>query len=109
MKLATINEAAQILGKSPQQLRRGIDAGRYPFVSIGTRKLVDVDELTDIINRERATISIKEAAELTGLPVSTIRRGAREGWLPCSKEGKSYEFLPGQLLNALQGMKKTNG
>lgn len=109
MKLATITEAAHILGKSPQQLRRGIDAGRYPFVSIGTRKLVDVDELTDIINRERATIGIKEAAELTGLPVSTIRRGAREGWLPCSKEGKSYEFLPGQLLNALQGMKKTNG
>ena len=30
MKLASINEAAQALGKSPQQLRRGIDAGHYP-------------------------------------------------------------------------------
>lgn len=107
MKLASINEAAQALGKSPQQLRRGIDAGRYPYVAIGSRKLVDVDELAGIVQRERATIGIREAAELTGLPVSTIRRGAREGWIPCRKDGKSYEFLPGELLAAIEQMKVT--
>ena len=106
MKLVTINEAAPMLGKSSQQLRRGIDAGRYPYVPIGSRKLVDVDELREIIKRENATIGIEDAAELTGLSVSTIRRGAREGWLPCTKTGKAYEFLPGELLDALQDMKK---
>lgn len=109
MKLATINEAAQTLGKSPQQLRRGIEAGRYPFVSIGTRKLVDVDELVEIVNKENATIGIVEAIELTGLSDKTIRRGIREGWLPYIREGKAYRFLPGELLNALQGMKQRNG
>ena len=107
MKLASINEAAQALGKSPQQLRRGIDAGRYPYVAIGSRKLVDVDELSGIVQRENATIGIKEAAELTGLPPSAIRRGAREGWIPCRKTGKSYELLPGELLAAIEKLKVT--
>ena len=108
MKLATINEAAPILGKSPQQLRRGIDAGRYPYVPIGNRKLVDVEELSEIIKREDSTIGIREAAELTGLSEKAIRRGAQEGWLPCSKEGKSYEFIPAELLAALESKKIRN-
>lgn len=106
MRLTTINEAAPLVGKSPQQLRRGIDAGRYPYVPIGNRKLVDVDELTEIIDRENATIGIEEATELTGLTDKVIRRGIREGWLPYIKEGKAYRFLPGQLIEALQGMKR---
>ena len=106
MKLVTINEAAPLVGKSPQQLRRGIEAGRYPYVPIGNRKLVDVDELTEIIDRESATIGIEEATELTGLTDKVIRRGIREGWLPYIKEGKAYRFLPGQLIEALQSMKR---
>ena len=106
MKLVTINEAAPMLGKSTQQLRRGVDSGRYPYVPIGSRKLVDVDELREIIRAESARIGIKEAAELTGLPVNTIRRGVREGWIPSTKVGKEYEILPGELLDTLESMKK---
>ena len=106
MKFATISEAASVLGRSEQQLRRGVESGRYPHAKICGRKLVDIDELTEIIKAENATIGIKEAAELTGLPAKTIRRGAREGWLPCSKGAKAYEFIPGQLLEALEGMKE---
>lgn len=106
MKLATINEAAVMLVKSPQQLRRGVDAGRYPFIQVGTRKLVDVDELREIVNHEAATIGIEEASELTGLPVSAIRRGIREGWIPCERPGKAYAIKPGELLESLQRMKQ---
>lgn len=106
MKLATINEAAKLLGKSPQQLRRGIKAGRYPYTPIGTRTLVDIDKVQGIIDQEESSVGIQEASELTGLPPATIRRGAKEGWLPCKKTGRAYEFKPGELLAALQNMER---
>lgn len=106
MRLMTISEAARLLGISEQRLRRGVEAGRYPYIRIGSRKLVDVDELEPVIRAEQATIGIREAAQLTGLPMTAIRRGAREGWLPCRKDGKAYLFQPAQLLDALEQMKK---
>lgn len=106
MKLKTINEAAALVGKSPQQLRRGIEAGRYPYVPLGSRKLMDVDELQEIIRQEDSTIGMVEAVELTGLNDKAIRRGIREGWIPCKKDGKAYRFKPGELIEALQGMKR---
>lgn len=105
MRFMTIAEAARLLGIPEQRLRRGVEAGRYPYVQIGHRKLVDMDELEPIIRAERATIGIREAAQLTGLPETAIRRGAREGWLPCRKDGKAYIFQPEQLLAALERMK----
>ena len=106
MKLKTINEAAVLVGKSPQQLRRGIAAGRYPYVPLGSRKLMDVDELQEIIAQEVSTIGMVEAVELTGLNDKAIRRGIREGWIPFTKDGKAYRFKPGELIAALQEMKR---
>lgn len=108
MKLMTVNEAAPLLGKTAQQLRRGIKNGRYPYVPVGSRQLVDIDELAEIIQGEDATIGIDEVADLTGLTPSVVRRGAREGWLPCSKGQKAYRFKPGEVLDALEGMKARN-
>lgn len=106
MKLMTINEAAGVVNRSEQQLRRGVSEGRYPFIEIGARKLLDVDELAEIIQAEDSTINIRQAAELTGLSEKTIRRGCREGWIPHRKGKKAYEFIPGALLAALEGMKR---
>ena len=106
MRLQTIPDAARLLGLTTQQLRRGIAAGRYPHYEIDGRTMVDVDALGEIIEAEKRTISIEEAAELTGLSKTMIRRGARGGWLPCEKIGKAYRFTPARLLEALEGRKK---
>lgn len=108
MKLMTVNEAAPLLGRTAQQLRRGMKDGRYPYVPVGSRQLVDVDELAEVIREEDATISIDEVADLTGLSPTTVRRGAREGWLPCKKGRKSYRFVPGEVVKALEQMKARN-
>ena len=104
MNMATINEAAKALGINAQKLRRGVESGKYPFVPIGTRKLVDIDKLREIMGPEEATIGIKEASELTGLSEKTIRRGIREGWMPNQRHGKAYELKPGEIIAALQRM-----
>lgn len=108
MNLKTINEAVGVLNRSEQQLRRGVKDGRYPYIAVGTRMLVDVDELVEIIQAEDSTINIRQAAELTGLSERAIRRGCAEGWIPHRKGNKAYEFVPGKLLEALEGMKRRN-
>ena len=105
MKMTTINEAARALEIPASQIRRGIAEGRYAYIPVGNRMLVDLDELTLIIRNEKAVIGVKAASELTGLSESTIRRGAQNGWLPCTRKGVHFEFIPGQLLEALQKMK----
>ena len=106
MRLQSIPDAARLLVLTAQQLRRGIQAGRYPSYEIEGRTMVDVDALGEIIEAEKRTIGIEEAAELTGLSKTMIRRGARGGWLPCEKIGKAYRFIPAKLLEALEGRKK---
>ena len=106
MRLLTIPEAARILEMDTQRLRRGVHAGRYAHYEIDGRTLVDVDALGEIIEAERRTISIEEAAELTGLTKTMIRRGAKGGWLSCERIGKAYRFTPARLLEALEGRKK---
>lgn len=106
MRLRSIPEAAQLLGIDAQRLRRGIQSGRYAHYEIEGRILVDVDALGEIIEAERRTISIEEAAQLTGLTKTMIRRGAKGGWLPCERIGKAYRFTPARLLEALEGRKK---
>ena len=106
MRLLTIPEAARILKMDKQKLRRGVQAGRYAHYEIDGRTMVDVDALGEIIEAEKRTIGIEEAAELTGLSKTMIRRGVRGGWLPCEKIGKAYRFVPARLLEALEGQKK---
>lgn len=92
MKWMTINEAADILGISPQQLRRGIQYGRYPFMLVGNRKLVDVDELILIISEEHDLINIRDLSAITGLTTSAIRAGIADGWLPHRMIGRKIMF-----------------
>ena len=108
MRLLTIPEAARILGIPAQMLRRYVRSGRYPSYDVDGRTLVDVDELVPLVMAERATIGIKDAAELTGLSEKMLRRGAKGGWLPCEKIGNAYRFVPAQLLAALEGRKKND-
>ena len=108
MRLLTIPEAARILGIPVQLLRRHVRSGRYPSYDIDGRTLVDLDELAPRVMAERATIGIRDAAELTGLSERMLRRGARGGWLPCERIGNAYRFVPAQLLAALEGRKEND-
>ena len=103
MRLKTINEAARLLEVSSGRIRRGVEAGRYPYIESGRRKLVDVDELAAILAGEDAMIGLREAAALTGLSEGTLRRWARDGTVPARKDGKSWGCVPGHWLRRSSG------
>ena len=106
MRLRTINEAAALLDVSARHLRRGIREGRYAYIQVGNRQIVDVDELGPIIETERATVGIREAMALTGLSEATIRRAVRAGRLPAVRLRSGYAFVPAQLIAAVEAMKR---
>lgn len=103
MKLATTNEAAKALGISAQLIRSGIKTGRFPCLYLGTRMMVDLDQLREIVAEEHAVqgISIEEVSELTGLRVTSVRRGVRAGWIPAVMVGGKYLFQPEKVLEAI--------
>ena len=103
MKLATPNEAGAVLGISAQLIRSGIKTGRFPCLYLGTRMMVDLDQLGRILADEHKVqgISIEEVSKLTGLKVSSVRRGVRAGWIPAVMSGGKYLFQPEEVLAAI--------
>ena len=105
MQLRTIKEAALILGVGESQLRRGIAAGRYAFVQVGNRRLVDVEELRKVLEAEDALLDVRQAARLTGVSESTLRRMAKDKRIPYKMIGRGIAFQRDELLKALEGFK----
>lgn len=101
--MATPNEAAKALNISAQLIRSGIKTGRFPCLYLGTRMMVDLELLGSILANERSVqgISIEEVSELTGLKVSSVRRGVRDGWIPAVLSGGKYLFQPEEVLKAI--------
>lgn len=91
MKMRTVPDAAQMLGVNEMRVRRAARDGRIPAMQLGNRMLVDVDVACDVLSRpDGVTIDVVSAE--TGLTESAIRRGIREGWMPCEKPGRAYLF-----------------
>lgn len=113
MKIRTLNEAAAELGTTRDRLRRGIAAGKYPFMTWGNRYLVDVDLIAPILAAEdeaKNTIGIKECAEQLGLSVDVIRRMARSGLIPYEQKGRYYRFRLSEVEAAIRKqMEDTDG
>jgi excisionase family DNA binding protein len=42
--------------------------------------------------KEKRAMSIKELAELLGVSTDTVRRAARSGLIPSTREGSAYRF-----------------
>lgn len=109
MKMRTINEAAEALGISRHRIRCGVEAGRYPAMRWGHRRLVDLDVLEPIvraedIEREKA-VGIGAISEMTGLPRTTIRRMCRDGVLPYTQDKRSrYMFRPSDVMAEIEKM-----
>ena len=50
----------------------------------------------------RALLSIKQLAELLGVSTDTIRRAARSGLIPSTREGTAYRFDWPKVRQAMQ-------
>lgn len=109
MKLRTITEAAEQLGVPRHRLQRGVESGRYPSMKWLNRRLVDLDTLAAILAEEDAEaedrVGIRQLSELTGLPVTTLRRMCREGVIPFGRDRRGlYQFRATEVMAALQNL-----
>lgn len=105
MNLRTIIEAAQLLDVSQSRVRRAVKTGQIAHVLVGNRCLVDVDTAGDELKKVQG-VPIKEICRLTGLTDSAVRRGVKEGWIPCQKPGRAMIFDPAQVMDAIQARMK---
>ena len=98
MKLMTCREASMQLteyGVTLSRLKRGCMSGKYPYLRIGNRVLVDLDVLLPLVAEERDNRELLSTSELSlriGLSETTIRRAVAEGWMPCKVVGRNNRF-----------------
>ena len=105
--MRTLREAAEALGVTVGRLRRGIRSGRYPYIDLGRKQLVDLDQRTEIIRAEDAAreqwIGSGEMCMKTGLRPGQLRRLCREGKIPFRVDsGGHYRFQEAPALKALE-------
>ncbi len=101
MKFKTIKGAAEALGIPEGRMRRAVRTGKVPSMKLGSRTVVDIDAAAGIL-RSAQGVSIDEVSQETGLSVPAIRRGIREGWIPCEKPGKAFVFDMDAVREAIQ-------
>ena len=92
MVLKTIRCASSMLNVGEGRIRRAVSAGEIPVMKLGNRALIDIEKARDIFEDEKTGVTIKEASEKTGLSVTAIRRGMREGWIPFTKPRNCFVF-----------------
>ena len=105
MNLKTIREAAVALDVNESLVRRAVRCGQLSCMALGNRKLVDVDEAREVLAKPQG-VTIDEVSAQTGLTASAIRRGIREGWMPCARLGKRYYFEPEAVRAAIASRMK---
>lgn len=102
MNLQTVRTVCKELGISESRVRRAIADKSLPVMQLGNRMLVDMDTARNILKPAQAGVTIEEVSRATGLNVTAIRRGIREGWIPCEKPGKAYTFQLDQVIKAIE-------
>lgn len=100
MKFATIKDAAMALGVTESRMRRAVQMGTVPSMKLGSRSVVDIDAAAEILKNTKG-VGIEEVSRETGLSISAIRRGIREGWIPCDKPGKAFVFQMDAVRDAI--------
>ena len=102
MNLQTVRTISKELGISEIRVRRAIDAGKLDTMKLGSRTLVDLDTAREILKPAMDGATIEDVIRETGLKETAIRRGIREGWIPCEKPGKAYVFDMDAVKKALR-------
>lgn len=108
MNLQTVRTVCKELGVSEGSVRRAIADKRLPTMKLGNRMLVDLDTAMDILKPMKEGASIEDVSQATGLNITAIRRGIREGWIPCEKPGKAYVFQLDEVLKAIENRMAAN-
>ena len=89
--------------QGPGRLRDNHPAGDpQQAPGIGNRTLIDLDAAREILITDYTPATITEVSEATGLTVTAIRRGIREGWIPCEKPGRAYQFHLDAVIAAIE-------
>lgn len=101
MKFATIREASVELNISEDRMRRAVRNGDIPYMKLGTRTVVDIDRVAELLKRPEG-VNIATVSSETGLSVSAIRRAVREGWMPCAKSGRAFLFDMNEVRAAIE-------
>lgn len=101
MKFATIREASVALNISEDRLRRAVKCGDIPHMKLGTRTVVDIDRVGELL-KKREGVNIATVSSETGLSASAIRRAVREGWLTCDKSGRAFLFNMDEVRAAIE-------
>ena len=102
MNLQTVRTICKELGVSEIRVRRAIEAGKLDTLKLGSRTLVDLDTAREILKPVMEGATIEDVSKETGLNITAIRRGIREGWIPCEKPGKAYVFDLDEVKKALR-------
>jgi len=102
-KMMPIGEAAMELGISRGRLRRAIDAGEIPVLTLNVKQLVDMDAAARVVATWASDgVGIDAVSTATGLPKYLIRQGAREGWIPHWTNGRWLRFDLAAVLAAIE-------
>lgn len=110
MKMMTCREASQAmlaehaLRITAARIRQGCTSGKYPYMLVGNRVLVDFDAICPLLMTEYADkgLSTSDLAQRIGLSESAIRRAVADGWLPCEKGGRSMRFDLTEVQSAIK-------
>ena len=92
MNLQTINSASRALDIPAMRIRKAAADGVIDVLRVGNRMLVDLDEVSAKLRCSDRYMGIRQVCDAIGLNESAIRRGIRDGWIPCKKVGKKYIF-----------------
>lgn len=93
MNIQTVRTVCKELNVSEQAVRRALANGKLEGLRVGNRVLIDLDAARDILTvPNRLNADIADVQAHTGLSGTAIRRGIREGWIPCEKIGRGYAF-----------------
>lgn len=102
MNLQTVRTVCKELGISESSVRRAIAEKRLPAMKLGNRMLVDLDTAQDVLKCRKGGATIEEVSKATGLNITAIRRGIREGWIPYERPGKAFIFQLDDVLKAIE-------
>ena len=81
MNLQTVRTICKELGIPEIRVRRAIEAGKLDTMKLGSRTLVDLDTAREILKPVMDGATIEDVSKETGLNITAIRRGIREGWI----------------------------
>ena len=110
MKMLPSGEIAKQLsdlGVARHQVIRAMNAGELRYLPLGGRRLIDLEEarvyFTDRQEDRKAHgVGIDAVSGRTGMSVSAVRKGVRDGWLPCRKIGRTLRFDIDEVFAAIE-------